>query len=59
MKTNEQMLKAALDRLDQSTQRILETRGYSKDAKALRALNELIREQLKHANTRSAARTLR
>lgn len=59
MKTNEEMLKAALDRLDQSTQRILDTRGYSKDAKALRALNELIREQLKHANARSAARSLR
>jgi hypothetical protein len=56
---HEAKLKAALDRLETSVQKILSTRGYSKDAKSLKLLQEMIREQLIHANTRSATRSIR
>lgn len=59
MNEREQQLLAALARLESSVQKILGTRGYSKDAKSLKLLQELIREQLTNANTRSATRTLR
>lgn len=56
---DEKQLRNALARLETSVQKILNTRGYSKDAKTLRALHEMIREQLTHANTRSSTRTIR
>jgi hypothetical protein len=40
-------LKAVLERLETSTQKLLQTRGYSKDVKSLKALEEMIRDQLK------------
>jgi hypothetical protein len=59
MNSHEAKLKAALDRLETSVRKILSTRGYSKDAKSLKLLQEMIREQLIHANTRSATRSIR
>lgn len=59
MNQDENKLKASLNRLETSVQEILKTRGYSKDAKSLKALQEMIREQLKDENTRSATRTIR
>jgi hypothetical protein len=52
-------LKLALERLEQSTRKIIDTRGYTKDAKSLKILEEVIREQLINANTRSSTRTIR
>lgn len=59
MNQDEAQLRAALQRLETSVQKILGTRGYSKDAKQLKLLHEMIREQLTNANTRSATRTIR
>lgn len=55
----EEKLKSALNRLEDSTQKLLKTRGYTKDVKSLKALEEMIREQLTNANTRSSTRTIR
>jgi hypothetical protein len=52
-------LKDALERLEQSAQKIVETRGYTKDVKSLKVLEEMIKEQLINANTRTSTRTLR
>jgi hypothetical protein len=57
--SQEDELRAALQRLETSVQKILSTRGYSKDVKRLKALHEMIREQLTNANTRSSTRTIR
>lgn len=55
----EKKLQSALARLEQSTKEIIKTRGYSKDVKSLKVLEESIREQLIHANTRHSTRTIR
>jgi hypothetical protein len=52
-------LKAALARLEQSTRKVIETRGYTKDVKSLKLLEEMIREQLINANSRSTTRSIR
>jgi hypothetical protein len=59
MTDSEKKLKAALERLETSTGKIISTRGYGKDAKNLKLLEELIREQLGHANTSHSTRTIR
>ena len=57
--STEEKLKAALERLERSTHKVISTRGYTKDVKSVKALEEMIREQLTHANTRSSTRTIR
>jgi hypothetical protein len=52
-------LKAVLERLELSTRKIISTRGYSKDAKSLKLLEEMIKEQLTNAHPRSSTRTIR
>jgi len=52
-------LKTALERLETSTRKIIQTRGYAKDAKSLKLLEEMIKEQLTNANPRSSTRTIR
>jgi hypothetical protein len=59
MSESEDKLKAALVRLEQSTQKVIDTRGYTKDVKSLKVLEEMIREQLINANSRSSTRTIR
>jgi hypothetical protein len=59
MSDNEERLKGALQRLEVSTQKIIKTRGYVQVAKSLKVLEETIREQLTHANIRSATRSIR
>jgi hypothetical protein len=59
MKDSADKLKSALQRLETSAQKIVATRGYGKDAKSLKMLEELIKEQLIHANSRSSTRTIR
>lgn len=58
-KETEKKLREALARLETSTSKILQTRGYSRDARALKLLEELIREQLTNGNTRNSTRTIR
>lgn len=52
-------LLASLARLETSSRKIVSTRGYSKDAKGLKLLEEMIKEQLQNANPRSSTRTIR
>lgn len=52
-------LLASLARLETSSRKIVATRGYSKDAKGLKLLEEMIKEQLQNANPRSSTRTIR
>lgn len=59
MKDLEGQLLKALQRLEVSAKKIVETRGYGKDAARLRLLVELIREQLKNENPDSATRSIR
>jgi hypothetical protein len=61
MSESADQLNKALQRLETSTKEILATRGYNHDAKALKMLIELIKEQLTNElpNTRPTTRTLR
>lgn len=59
MSDAEVKLKTALERLEQSIQKTIKTRGYTSEAKSLKVLEEMIREQLIHAHTRSTTRTIR
>lgn len=59
MSESQDRLKASLERLERSAQKIVATRGYSKDAKSLKILEETIKEQLTNANTRTATRPVR
>ncbi len=59
MSESQDKLRMALERLEQSTQKIIDTRGYTKDVKSLKLLEEMIREQLIHANSRSSTRSIR
>ncbi len=56
---SEEVLQTTLQRLENSTRKIVSTRGYNRDAKNLKALEELIREQLTNENTRSSNRSSR
>lgn len=55
----EKKLREALARLETSTHKILQTRGYSRDARSLKLLEEIIREQLINGNSRNSTRTIR
>lgn len=55
----EDKLKEMLARLDRTTQEIIKTRGYTQDARSLKMLEELIREQLLNGHTRRSTRTIR
>ena len=46
----EKSLEQALKRLEDSAQRIIQTRGYVREVEKLRMLGELIKEQLKNEN---------
>lgn len=59
MSNSEKDLRATLLRLEQSTQKLIETRGYTKEAAKMRLLEEIIREQLKNENPRNSTRTVR
>ena len=55
----EQKLKNILERLDRTGREIIKTRGYNQDARAVKLLEELIREQIINDNTRNSTRTIR
>ena len=57
--TKEQKLLATLARLDMALQKTLSTRGYGKDSRNLKIIEEIIKEQLGHAHTRRHTRSNR
>ena len=59
MSDAEEKLQAALARLQISTKKIIQTRGYTREVKSLKALEEIIREQLIHAHSSPATRPIR
>ncbi len=59
MSDMKEKLQSALVRLEISSRKIVETRGYSKDTKSLKALEELIKEQLTNANSGHSTRQVR
>ncbi len=59
MSDTEEKLKKALERLDKTSREMIKTRGYNQDARSLKLIEELIREQLINGNTRNSTRTIR
>lgn len=59
MTEEEVKLANALEQLNEWAFKIVETQGYSKDAQRAKMLAELIKEQLKNANSRSTTRKAR
>ena len=59
MNESPEKLRAALERLETSTRKVIATRGYTGDAKSLKLLTEMIKEQLTNAHPRNSARTIR
>ena len=57
--SHEDKLRATLARLEKATQKTINTRGYARDAKSLKALEEMIREQLIYANISRNSRIIR
>ncbi len=55
----EAQLIEALKRLEKATENIMKTRGYVGDVKKMKFLVELIKEQIRHEDTVSAASSLR
>ena len=54
-----QNLEEELKKLNKSAQKLISTRGYTKEAEKIRLLEELIREQLIDENTRHTTRQTR
>ncbi|MEQ1665047.1 MAG: hypothetical protein ABL927_06680 [Bdellovibrionales bacterium] len=55
----EAQLKESLTRLERTTEHIIKTNGYTAEAKKLRLLMELVKEQIKNENSVPATRTIR
>lgn len=58
-KNLEEYLQKALDRLEQATNSVRKTQGFSRDTAKMRLLTELVREQLPNENTRHSTRQTR
>ncbi len=58
MKTREDLEKA-IQKLEKTTQKVLETRGYGEESRKLRILSEILREQLKNEDARYSTRSVR
>lgn len=52
-------LKKSLEDLDKAAQKIVNTRGYTKEVENIKMLSELIREQLIHENISYTTRKVR
>ncbi len=55
----EDKLKVALERLEHATRKTISTRSYCKDARSLKIIEEIIKEQLLNAPSHSSARRSR
>ncbi len=58
-KETEMHLKRILQRLETTTQKLMATRGYTRESARVRLLQELIKEQVHHADSDSATRSIR
>jgi len=58
LKTREDLEKA-IQKLEKTTQKVLETRGYGEESRKLRILSEILREQLKNEDARYSTRSVR
>lgn len=58
-KETEVHLRRILQRLEQATDKLLSTRGYAQDTARVRLLQELIKEQINHADSSSTTRSVR
>ena len=59
MKSMDEQLQSLLQKLEISSQKIVETRGYTREVEKIRILQETIKEQITNENTRTAARPVR
>lgn len=50
-------LSLALKRLEKATEAILKTQGYNRETEKVKALTELVKEQIREENPRPAARS--
>ena len=55
----EQILIKSLGKLEKASERLLKTRGYVDEVSKIKALEELIKEQLRNENTRRSTRQIR
>jgi hypothetical protein len=55
----EEKLKKSLNELEKAAEKIVSTRGYTKEVENIRMLNELIREQLTNENISYSTRKTR
>ncbi len=55
----ENHLLEAVQRLEVATDKVVKTSGYTHDARKMRLLAELIKEQIRHENSMSAVSTVR
>jgi hypothetical protein len=55
----EAQLKESLTRLERTTEHIIKTNGYTTEAKKLRLLMELVKEQIKNENSMPATSAIR
>ena len=59
MNKKEAVLKEFLQKLEASADKIVATQGYNQGTEKLKMVEELIKEQVIHANSRPAARQTR
>ena len=52
-------LKGALERLNNSAKKIIETNGYTKETSKIKILSELIKEQINSENSSHTTRPIR
>lgn len=52
----EYQLVDAMRRLEQAAEKLIQTRGYTNEAKKIRLLTELIKEQIKNENSMHSTR---
>ncbi|MEZ4872445.1 MAG: hypothetical protein R2827_09430 [Bdellovibrionales bacterium] len=57
--TDRKNIRESLRRLETSAQKIIETRGYTKEVEKIQALTELIKEQFKNESINSTTRSIR
>lgn len=58
-KETELHLRRILQRLEQTTQKLMDTRGYTQESARIRLLQELIKEQITNADFDSSTRSIR
>lgn len=52
-------LRRVLERLQQSSEKLMSTRGYTRDCARVKLLEELIKEQVNNENSDTSARPVR